>query len=111
MKTLLLLPFLLAPAAAPAQTAGARSADSSLTVLGSKWSRSSRKSADKQEAAAPLPAQAITRADLNFERNRRANLDPPGTRYPESDSIDARAAEIEKSVRAAQKAAAKTVDV
>ena len=108
MKSLLLLPFLFAPVAA-AQTAGARPDDSSLTVLGSRWTKISRKSDSKQEAAAPMPAAALTRADLNFERNRRANLDPPGTRYPEHDSIDARAAEIEKSVRAAQKTAPKDV--
>jgi hypothetical protein len=99
MKTLLLLPLLLAPIP-PAQNAGVSADDSSLAVLGSRWSKITRKSAEKQEPAAPLPAAALTRADLNFERNRRAN-DPPGTRYPESDSVDARAAEIEKSVRAA----------
>lgn len=108
MKTLLLLPFLLAPVA-PAQDAGVPAGGSSLAVLGSKWSKSNRKSADKQEPAAPIPAAALTRADLNFERNRRAN-DPPGTRYPELDSVDARAAAIEKSVRAAHAPARKDVE-
>ena len=100
MKTLLLLLLLLAPIT-PVQDARVSADGSSLVVLGSKWSQSSRKSADKQEPAAPMPAAALTRADLNFERNRRAN-DPPGIRYPEADSVDARAAALEKSVRGAQ---------
>ena len=109
MKSLLLLSLLLAPAAA-AQDGGPAAGDSSVVVLGSRWSKSSRKSSGKEEPAAPMPAAALTRADTNFERNRRAT-DPPGTRYPESDSVDARAAELEKSVRASQKSAPKTVEV
>jgi hypothetical protein len=108
MKTLLLLPFLLAPAAW-AQDGGVPADGSSLLVLNSKWAKTSRKSDDKQEPPAPIPAAALTRADLNFERNRRAN-DPPGTRYPESDSVDARAAELEKRVRAAQSPGRKSTE-
>ena len=44
MKTLLLLPLLLAPAAA-AQDGVVSAGGSSLEVLGSKWSKSSRKQA------------------------------------------------------------------
>jgi hypothetical protein len=108
MKTLLLLPLLLAPPA-PAQDVGATAGGSSLLVLGSRWAKSSRKLAARQEPDAPLPAQGMTRADTNFERNRRAT-DPPGTRYPEMDSVDARAAELEKSAREAKKPGPKTVE-
>jgi uncharacterized protein affecting Mg2+/Co2+ transport len=109
MKTLLLLPLLLATIP-PAQDAGVAAGDSSVGILGSKWSRISRKPTGKEDPAAPMPAAAITRADLNFERNRRAT-DAPGIRYPEADSVDARAAAIEKNVRAAQSPDRKTLEV
>lgn len=108
MKALLLLPFLLAPLAS-AQDGGASAGGAPLVVLDSGWSKIARKAPAREEPQAPLPAAALTRADLNFERNRRAS-DPPGMRYPEADSVDARAAELEKTARAAQSPKRKTVE-
>jgi hypothetical protein len=108
MKTLLLLSLLLAPVA-PAQDAAVSPDGSSLAVLGSKWSKARRMPAGKQEQPFPPPAPALQPGDLNLERNRRVN-DPPGIRYPEEDTVDGRAAEMEKRMRAATAPQRKAVE-
>ena len=108
MKSLLLLPLLLA-SVTPAQNGGAPDNASSVEVIGSKWTRS-RKAAGKEEPPGATPAAAMTRADRNYERGRRAN-DPTGVRYPDSDTVDARSAVIEKNVREARTRERKSVDV
>lgn len=106
MRTLLLLPLLVA-SVAQAQEAAAPGDGSSLVVLGSRWS-SSRKAVAGQEPAGTAPAATVTREDRNYER-RRAE-DPTGLRYPERQTLDARSAAIEKNVRAARTPARTTVE-
>ena len=106
MRTLLLLPLLLA-SVAQAQEAAAPGDGSPLVVLGSKWS-SSRKALAGQESAGPAPASTVTRNDRVNERNRTS--DPTGLRFPEPETLDARSAAIEKNVRAARTPERKTVE-
>jgi hypothetical protein len=96
MRVFLLL--LLLPLAAAAQNpAPPPAAAAPLSVLGFKWSKSTR-TPPKGESGQAGPAAAMTSANKNFERNRRTN-DPAGVRDPNADTIDARSAAIEKSVQ------------
>ena len=106
MRTLLLLPLLLA-SATRAQEAAAPGGGSSLEVLGSKWS-SSRKAVAGRESGGPAPAATVTRNDRVNERNRTS--DPTGLRFPEPENADARSAAIERNVRAARTPPPKTVE-
>ncbi len=81
---------------------------SQIEVLSFKWSRSRQTFAPPADDR-PMPARALTQADKNLERNARIN-DPAGKRDPNADTLDARAAALEKSVRDAQQAESKTVD-
>ena len=51
----------------------------------------------------------MTQADKNYDRNLRIN-DPAGTRDPNADTLDARGAALEKSVRDSEKSQPKPVD-
>ena len=107
MRTLLLLPLLLTPFApppAPAPQAGA----APVAVLGFKWTKS-RRTVDRSDQQGPIPAQAMTPANRNFERNRRIN-DPAGVRDPNADTVDGRAAALEKSVRESRSPKTQTVE-
>ncbi|HLL74759.1 MAG TPA: hypothetical protein VK421_05800 [Pyrinomonadaceae bacterium] len=105
MRTLLLLPLLLASVS---QAQDAATGDgSSLVVLGSKWS-SSRKAAAKEEPVTTAPAPTTTRDDRTYERRRME--DPTGLRYPERETLDARSAALEKNVRSAQTPERKAVE-
>jgi len=107
MKTLLLWPLLLifvSPAQTPAPEA------SSVTVLGFKWSRTHQtlKAADPT-AAGVTPAPAMISANKNFQRNARIN-DPAGVRDPNQDTLDGRAAALEKIVQESRTPAGRSVD-
>src|SRR5258708_22524748 len=71
-----------------------------VTVIEFKWSKT-RQPAQKLDPAGTGPAAAMTSADKNFERNRRAN-DPPWGIDPHTQTLDGRAAAIEKSVQASR---------
>jgi len=108
MKTLLLLP-LLAMLAFPDRIVQTGTPDGSqITVLGFKWSKS-RQTTGTSVPEKPMPARAVTQADKNYDRNVRIN-DPAGVRDPNADTLDGRGAALEKSVRSAEKAQARTVD-
>ena len=81
---------------------------SQITVLSFKCSKS-RQTTDTSGAEKPMPARAVTQADKNYDRNARVN-DPAGTRDPNADTLDARGAALEKSVRSSEKPEAKAVD-
>jgi len=108
MKTLLLLPLLALLAFPERVVQTGTSEGSQITVLSFKWSRSHQK-IDSSTPDKPLPARAMTQADKNYDRNVRIN-DPAGVRDPNADTLDGRGAALEKSVRSAEKAQARTVD-
>ncbi|HKO42298.1 MAG TPA: hypothetical protein VJU84_03345 [Pyrinomonadaceae bacterium] len=73
---------------------------SMVKVVSYKWSR------DRQqvEQATPMlnaPVAAVSSLNKNFERNRRANVSP-GERDPNLDTVDGRAAALERSVQSAR---------
>ena len=98
---LVLLPsgsLLLSVSAVQEQVASDES--SMVKVVSYKWSR------DRQqvEQATPMvnaPVAAVSSINKNFERNRRANVSP-GERDPNLDTVDGRAAALERSVQSAR---------
>ena len=108
MKSLLLLPLLVLMAF-PDQIAQTPPPDGSqVAVISFKWSKT-RQTMDNAAGENPLPAAAVTQADKNFDKNTRIN-DPAGVRDPKADTVDTRGAELEKSVRSAQKPGTRAVD-
>lgn len=106
MKTFLLV--LLAMVALPIPNSQTPAPDESqVAVLSFKWSKS-RQSVKTSGGENPVPARAMTQADKARERNARVN-DPAGMRDPNADTLDARGAALEKSVRSASEGA-KTVN-
>jgi GWxTD domain-containing protein len=81
----------------PAQDPATRSESSPIVVLSSKWARSRLTVAQANSAYIP-PAPAMISANKIRERNRRADI-PAGERDPNLDTIDGRAAALEKSVQ------------
>jgi hypothetical protein len=94
MRTLLLLPLLLAPASAFQNGAGE---GTPLNVLGARWMKTQQK-VEHPDTQAPGPAQAMIPANKINERNRRANQ-PVGVRDPNEDTIDGRSAALDRVVR------------
>jgi hypothetical protein len=82
--------------------------DSSVVVLGFKWSKT-RQTIKKVDSASAAPAAMMTQANKNFERNQRVN-DPAGARDPNADTIDARSAAMEKIVQESRTSGGKTID-
>ena len=83
--------------------------DSSIEVLSSKWTKFSKKLEKSDNSVTIAPQPAMTRADKNFERNRRVN-DPVGTPDPNAETIDGRSAAIEKNVQESRSAKSPFVD-
>ncbi|HYO63260.1 MAG TPA: hypothetical protein VER08_06340 [Pyrinomonadaceae bacterium] len=104
MRTLILLPLLLSPL----QNAAPSAVGAPVAVLAFKWTKS-RQTVATPPPATTAPAPEHTRADKNFERNRRVN-DPAGVREPNADSIDTRSAALERSVQESRSAKGKPVD-
>jgi hypothetical protein len=103
MRSLLLLPLLVV-FALPAQDG------SPVTVLSFKWEKSRHVIETPDNSPTTIPAaDAMAPANRNFRRNVRVN-DPAGARDPNADSVDARAAELEKSVQQSRKAPPKRLD-
>jgi hypothetical protein len=107
MRTLWLLPFLLI-LALPNQKTPRSNDGSAVAVLNFKWAKS-RQTVEKLDTPSAAPAAAMTPANKNFERNRRAN-DPAGVRDPNADSLDGRSAALDKSVQEARTPKPKAVD-
>jgi hypothetical protein len=103
MRTLLLLPLLLA-FVWPVQNGSISSDGSPVELVSFRWSKK-RQQAVTPDNSRPAPMAALTQADKNYERNQRVN-DQAGTRHPNADTTDGRAAALDKIVeesRAAKK--------
>jgi hypothetical protein len=97
MKLLLLLPCLLLPGLSYGQTsAPVEETKSPVVILDAGWLRDRRGS--DQAVQSMAPAAAPTKADKNFERQKRIN-DPAGVRDPNADSLDSRGSELERIVQ------------
>jgi len=97
MKLLLLLTGLLLPGLSYGQTDGAVDEKRlPVVVVSASWLRD-RRSSD-QAVQSVGPAAAPTRADKNFERQKRMN-DPVGVRDPNADSLDSRGSELDRIVQ------------
>lgn len=94
MKTILLLTalLLLLP---QGQSPTISSEGLPVNVLSFKWSKD-RREVETPPASAPMAA--MIPQNKNFERNRRAN-NSPGERDPNLDTVDGRAAALEKAVQ------------
>jgi hypothetical protein len=96
MRAFLFLPLILTlPAPIQKPVTGVES--SPIVVLSSKWARS-RLTVEQVNSAYIPPAPAMISANKIRERNRRADI-PAGDRDPNLDTIDGRAAALEKSVQ------------
>jgi hypothetical protein len=97
MKLLLVLPFLLLTSVSYGQTSAPADENKlPVAVVSASWVRD-RRSSDSAVATA-APAAAPTKADKNFERQKRVN-DPVGTRDPNADTLDTRGSELERIVQ------------
>lgn len=101
MKSLILLP-LLAMFALPVQDGAIPGDDSSVAVLSYKWMKSRQTITMPDESATTVPAVTVIPSVRNPHRNVRVN-DPLGTKDPNADSVDARAAALEKNVQDSRK--------
>lgn len=109
MRSLLLLP-LLAMFALPVQDGAVPGDGSSVAVLSFKWVKSRHTIEVPDESATTVPApNVMVPANRNFRRNVRIN-DAGDRRDPNADSVDARAAELEKSVQQSRKTPPKRLD-
>ena len=108
MRTLLLLPLLLTLLTPLPPFQNAAGDGPAIEVVGHKWTKS-RQVVEKTGAQGGAPAQALTAADRNFERNRRVN-DPAGVRDPKADTLDSRSAAMDKAVREARAQSSEVVE-
>ena len=107
MRTLLLF-ALLVLFVSPLERAALAQEGPSLSVLESKWYKS-REVVEKLNDPVLVPAAAMIPQNKNFERNRRENS-PEGVRDPNLDTIDGRAAALERSVQESRMRSTKPVD-
>jgi hypothetical protein len=90
-------------------SAQATTENSSIEVLGSRWSKSRQKVENSDNKTNTPADSAMTRTNRNFERNRRIN-DQPGARDPNEGTIEARSAALEKTVQESRASKSKAVD-
>lgn len=108
MKTLALLPLFAMLIFSVLKTQTPAPDDSPMSVISFKWTKT-HQTMDTSGPDKPLPARAMTPSDKAYERSARIN-DPAGKRDPNADTVDARGAALEQSVRDAEKAGPKTLD-
>jgi hypothetical protein len=97
MKLLFLLPCLLLPGLSYGQTSAPVDENKlPVTIVDAGWLRDRR--ASDQAVQSMSPAAAPTRADKNFERQKRVN-DPVGVRDPNADTLDSRGSELDRIVQ------------
>ena len=97
MRVLLVLLFLLLIPCSSAQNSASQENRSPVSIISSKWFRD-RQSIDNAVSVSTTPAPAMISANRNFERQRRIN-DPAGVRDPNADTLDGRAAELDRIVQ------------
>ena len=83
--------------------------DGSFLVLLSSKLTKTRKAIPKTEPTVAAPAAVVTRADINYEKSKRAN-DPILTPDPRSYSEDARSAALEKITQESRSSGANTIE-
>ncbi len=91
------------------QSAQVMTENSSIVVLGSKWSKSRQKFEDTDNKPVTPAQSVLPRSNRNFERNQRVN-DTPGTPDPNERTIEGRSAALEKAVQESRTSKSKTVD-
>jgi hypothetical protein len=101
MKLLLLLSCILLPGLSYGQTDGAVDEKRPVVIVSASWLRD-RRSSD-QAVQSLGPAAAPTRADKNFERQKRVN-DPVGVRDVNADTLDSRGSELDRIVQQSRQA-------
>ncbi|MEP6920478.1 MAG: hypothetical protein ABI967_05075 [bacterium] len=100
MKKLTLLSLVIASlsvAVLAYQNAVVPTDGSGLTVLEYKWSKTLL-AVGKQDPGATGPAQLVTRASKNYERDNRG-AQQQGIRDPQIDTVDGRSAAIERNIQ------------
>jgi hypothetical protein len=95
--------------ATPFQDGAAPDDGSSVVVLSFKWSKSRQTITVQDNTATTVPAAAVIPSIKNPHRSVRVN-DPLGTKDPNADSVDGRAAALEKNVQDSRKAPPKQLD-
>jgi hypothetical protein len=109
MKPFLLLPLLILLISQRLDAQEIAPNDSSVAVLGSKWTKYRRK-LEKPEVQTAVRAQPLSnRANRTFERSRRVN-DPVGTPDPNAETIEGRSATLEKNVQESRSPKSGAVD-
>jgi hypothetical protein len=101
MKTLLLLPLLLVFGDS-GQNPAPPDENSPVMVVSFRWFKD-RQPADNAVSFTSAPQPAITSADKNFERQKRANASA-GERDPRADTLDSRGGELERIVQESREA-------
>jgi len=96
MRTLLLWPLLVLTVPAT-QNPPINNLDGPVAVVNHKWSKT-KLTLEQANSVNQPPAAAMTSLNKLFERNRRANTSP-GERDPNLDTVDGRAAALERSVQ------------
>ncbi len=107
MRTFLLLPLLLS-FVWPGQNGVISREGSPVEVTGFRWSKG-KQQAVTPDKSRPAPMAALTQADKNYERNQRVN-EQAGARHPNADTVDGRAAAIDKIVEESRSSKKITVD-
>ena len=82
---------------------------SPVEVLSHRWAPARRTVENPNAEGNPAPAAAMIPQNKNFARNARGN-DPAGARDPNLDTIDGRAAALEKTVQESRSPKSKPVD-
>jgi hypothetical protein len=106
VRKLLILSLLLSPAAL---AQGGAEDGPPVAVVGFKWAKSRQVVVNPAAQDPSAPAAAMIPQNKNFSRNARVN-DPAGVRDPNLDTIDGRAAALEKNVQEARSPKSKPVD-
>ena len=94
-----LLPFLLITAPTPAQKPDE---NSPLVIVNFRWAKD-RQPVENASSASVAPAPAMISVNRNFEKQKRIN-DPAGVRDPNADTLDGRAAELDRIVAQSREA-------
>jgi hypothetical protein len=108
MRVFLLIPILML-LISQGLSGQVKTENSSVEVLGSKWSKSRQKLETSDTQTTPAALSALSPANRNFERNRRIN-DPVGAPDPNAGTLEARSAALEKTVQESRSSKSKVVD-
>ena len=108
MRVFLFIPILIL-LISQSQNAQVKSENSSVEVLGSKWTKTRQKIENPDDQPTAAAQSALSPGNRNFARNRRIN-DPVGAPDPNEGTIEARSAALEKTVQESRTTKFKVVD-